>query len=137
MVGALALGVSQLCRLPTLDTTAYLYAALFGLSICAITFAGCRWQHARQLREVKARMEKLEAARQTADQHAMQARKQVEGLQKEMAAIQKSRADDLSSRRRVEAMETTLKQEADRRVELSSHRAPPLPNHGFADTQPM
>lgn len=109
---------------------------LLCLISAAATFAACHWWYGKRLREMAARMGKLESDRQTAVQMAQQARRQIEQMQRDAATTGKERAAALAARRRVEVMEATLNQAERGDTQIMPDR-PGLPSHGFADTLPM
>jgi len=123
-----------------MDTNnSFAIALLAGGLLAAATFGACQLWHGRRLRELLARMEKSDRARQAASQQAQQARKQVEQLQKELAAQHKARAEAVSARKRTEHLAQTLR-EAEPASALGlilGADVPPQPTHGFADTMPF
>jgi hypothetical protein len=136
----LALMVIAHRRHPMDTTNPYAIALLAGGLLSAATFGACRLWHGRRLRELLARLDKADRARQAASQQAQQARKQIEQLQKELAAQHKARAEAVSARKRSEHLTQTLREPE--RTPIASglilgSDAPSQPAHGFADTMPF
>jgi F0F1-type ATP synthase membrane subunit b/b' len=99
---------------------------------CAVIAAASRWWHGKQLAALAARLSKSERAREYAVQQASQARKQIDKLQRELS----------ESRRPASSAASAAGSSAQRPAPASSpsipeSKAPPLPAHGFADTQPL
>jgi DNA anti-recombination protein RmuC len=122
-----------------MDLSPYVFTALAAVVLPAITFGACRLWHARRVRELHSRIEKIDRARQAAGQQAQQARKQIEQLQKELAAQHKARADAVSAHKRVQHLQETLREPRRELPEslLDIDAAPASPPHGFADTRPL
>ena len=100
-------------------------------ALCALVAAASRWWHGKQLAALAARLAKSERAREFAVQQASQARRQIEKLQRE-----------LSESRRPASSAAAAGSHAQRPAAASSpsipdSKAPALPAHGFADTQPL
>lgn len=116
--------------MPMMDISWPIFIAASAL-LCALVAAASRWWHSKQLAALAARLAKSERAREYAVQQASQARKQVEKLQRE-----------LSESRRPGSVAATVGSSPQRQPAASSasipdSKAPPLPAHGFADTQPL
>ena len=114
---------------------------LSGLAVAALTYAWCHWSYRRRLTDVLYRMEKIDRARQTAEQYVAQSRRQIEQLQKDLAAQHRARAEALTVRKRAQAM-AEINRAFDREVAVrpsysESSVRPALPPDGFADTQPI
>ena len=118
-----------------MELSPYALTALVGAGLSAITFAACHLWHARRLRAVLARLEKIDRARQAAGQQAQQARKQVEQLQKELAAQHKARADAASAQRRAPEVKRPAPGLPASLLDIDA--GPAMPTHGFADTMPL
>jgi hypothetical protein len=118
-----------------MDLSPYALTALIGVGLSAVTFAACHLWHARRVRALLVRLEKVDRARQAAGQQAQQARKQVEQLQKELAAQHKARADALSAQRRVQQVKRPAPELPASLLDMDA--GPAMPTHGFADTMPL
>lgn len=109
----------------------------------AATVGGGQWWYRRRVAELLARMERLERARQGADQMAQQARRQVEQLQKDLATQHRAQADAARERRRTMASAASAAAASSAAARstlecmLDDAATPPTPKNGFADTQPM
>jgi hypothetical protein len=104
---------------------------------------GARWWFGRQLAELRARADKAENARQVALQQSQQVRKQIDQLQKDLSALQSKKpaanaatVDPAKERAARMAEAESLLAAATAADGPDTVRAA-LPEHGFADTQPI
>ena len=118
-----------------MDLSPYAAMALVGVGLSAVTFALCHFWHARRVRALLARLDKVDRARQAAGQQAQQARKQIEQLQKELAAQHKARADAVSAHQRVVEVKRPAPELPASLLDIDA--GPAMPTHGFADTMPL
>jgi hypothetical protein len=118
-----------------MDLSPYALTALIGVGLSFVTFAVCHLWHARRMRALLVRLEKVDRARQAAGQQAQQARKQVEQLQKDLAAQHKARADALSAQRRVQEVKRPAPELPASLLDIDA--GPAMAAHGFADTMPL
>jgi hypothetical protein len=118
-----------------MDLSPYAAMALVGVGLSAVTFALCHFWHARRMRALLARLDKVDRARQAAGQQAQQARKQIEQLQKELAAQHKARADAVSAQQRVVEVKRPAPELPASLLDIDA--GPAMPTHGFADTMPL
>jgi hypothetical protein len=118
-----------------MDLNPYVSMALVGVCLSAVTFAVCHFRHARRVRALLARLEKVDRARPAAGQQAQQARKQIEQLQKELAAQHKARAAAVSAQQRVVEVKRAAPELPPSLLDIDA--GPAMPTHGFADTMPL
>lgn len=114
-----------------METVELLVLGLGGALLCATTWLTCFWWYGRQVQSLNARLHKAEKARLFSAQQTLVARKQIEALQKDLALQHRALADAHLVRQRTRHMEEVLREAA-----AADHEAD-LPEHGFADTQPM
>jgi len=110
-----------------------------GPLLAAATYLACHWWYGRRIAEMLQRLEKIDRARQSADELAQQARRQIEQLQKDLAAQYRARTEALSAKKRAEnASEDRRELERVLLIGDEDHGAKASARpHGFADTQPM
>ncbi len=106
-----------------------------------LTYGACRWSYGRRLADLIHRAQRVDHARQTAEELVRQARQQIEQLKVEVAFERRARAGTSTQRLRAQAVagiNTAFERQAPTRP---SHPAqgsrPALPPDGFADTQPV